>query len=83
MPTVTMTLEEYEALMALVRGLEPPRSSSEPVPMSSGNKPKRRKRSKYQKELGRQLKMLKKKHPRTKITALMKKAHRLTRKAMK
>lgn len=44
-------------------------------------KPKR-KVSKYQKELGRQLKMLKKKHPRTKITALMKKAHRATRKAL-
>ena len=45
-------------------------------------KPKR-KVSKYQKELGRQLKMLKKKHPRTKVTALMKRAHRLTRKALK
>ena len=44
-------------------------------------KPKR-KVSKYQKELGRQLKMLKKKHPRTKVTALMKRAHRLTRKAL-
>lgn len=45
-------------------------------------KPKR-KVSKYQKELGRQLKMLKKKHPRTKVTALMKRAHRATRKALK
>ena len=45
-------------------------------------KPKR-KVSKYQKELGRQLKMLKKKHPRTKVTALMKRAHRLTKKALK
>ena len=44
-------------------------------------KPKR-KVSKYQKELGRQLKILKKKHPRTKVTALMKRAHRLTRKAL-
>ena len=44
-------------------------------------KPKR-KVSKYQKELGRQLKMLKKKHPRTKVTALMKRAHRATRKAL-
>ena len=43
----------------------------------------KRKVSKYQKELGRQLKMLKKKHPRTKVTALMKRAHRLTRKALK
>lgn len=44
---------------------------------------RRRKRSKYSKELGRQLKMLKKKHPRTKVTALMKRAHRLTKKALK
>lgn len=44
-------------------------------------KPKR-KVSKYQKELGRQLKMLKKKHPRTKINQLMKRAHRATRKAL-
>tara|TARA_Y100000361_G_C11150082_1_gene340529 strand:+ start:985 stop:1221 length:237 start_codon:yes stop_codon:yes gene_type:complete len=77
-----MTLEEYEALMAMVRGMEPPRSSSTPEPVPSG-KPKRRRRSKYQIELGKQLKMLRKKHPRTKITALMKKAHRLTRKKLK
>ena len=85
MPTVTMTLEEYEALMALVRGREePPRSSTpDSASMPSGNKPKRRRRSKYQMELGRQLKMLKKKHPRTKITNLMKRAHRATRKKLK
>lgn len=45
-------------------------------------KPKR-KVSPYQKELGRQLKMLKKKHPRTPVIRLMKRAHRLTKKAMK
>ena len=44
---------------------------------------KTRKPSKYQRELGRQLKMLKKKHPRTKIVNLMKRAHRLTKKALK
>lgn len=44
---------------------------------------KTRKASKYQKELGRQLKMLKKKHPRTKVINLMKRAHRLTKKALK
>lgn len=43
---------------------------------------KKKKVSKYQKELGRQLKLLKKKHPRKKVTALMKQAHRLTRKAL-
>lgn len=44
---------------------------------------KKRKVSKYQKEFGKQLKKLKKKHPRTKITRLMKRAHAATRKAMK
>ena len=46
-------------------------------------KKKKRKVSKYQKELGRQLKMLKKKHPRTPVTRLMRKAHAATRKALK
>jgi hypothetical protein len=43
---------------------------------------KKRKVSKYQKEFGVQLKKLKKKHPRTKITALMTRAHAATRKKM-
>lgn len=48
------------------------------------NKPKKkRKPSKYQKELGKQLKMLKKKHPRTPVIRLMKRAHRATKKALK
>lgn len=47
-------------------------------------KPKiRRKVSPYQREFGRQLKKLKKKHPRTNISTLMKKAHRATRKVRK
>jgi hypothetical protein len=44
---------------------------------------KKRKVSKYQREFGRQLKMLKKKFPRTKIQNLMKRAHAATRKALK
>jgi hypothetical protein len=43
----------------------------------------RRKVSGYQKEFGKQLKILKKKHPRTKIGILMKKAHRATKKVRK
>lgn len=86
MATVTMTIEEYEALMELVRAAgggmslmnSSPSPMAEPVP-----KPKRRKRSSYNKELSRQLKMLRQKHPRTKVTDLMKKAHRATRKALK
>lgn len=47
-------------------------------------KPKiRRKVSPYQREFGRQLKKLKKKHPRTNISTLMKKAHRATRRIRK
>ena len=42
--------------------------------------PKRtRKVSRYQRVFGKHLKMLKKKHPRTNISVLMKKAHRMTR----
>jgi len=85
MATITMTIEEYEALMDLVRSanggnslMTSPAMAETPEP-----KPKRRKRSKYQIELGRQLKMLKKKHPRTAVTALMKRAHRATKKALK
>ena len=43
----------------------------------------KRKVSAYQKEVGRQLKALKKKHPRTDVTKLMKKAHKNARKARK
>lgn len=43
-------------------------------------KPKR-KVSAYQREFGRQLKRLKKKHPRTPVTRLMKRAHTATKKA--
>lgn len=46
-------------------------------------KPKKRKVSKYQRKLGENLKLLKKKHPRTPITKLMRKAHAATRRALK
>ena len=44
---------------------------------------KKRKVSAYQKEFGRQLKALKKKHPKTPVSRLMKRAHIATRKARK
>ena len=47
------------------------------------NMPKRRKVGKYQKTFGRNLKALKKKHPRTQINTLMKRAHRMTRRDLK
>jgi len=40
----------------------------------------KRKASPYQQEVGRQLKKLKKAHPRTKVTSLMKRAHRAAKK---
>ena len=46
-------------------------------------KKKKRKTSKYQREFGKQLKALKRKHPRTPVTRLMKRAHRATKRRMK
>lgn len=39
--------------------------------------------SKYNKELGKQLRKLKKKHPKTAISKLMKRAHAATKRALK
>ena len=82
MATITMTLEEYEALRSLISS-ERESEGASLADREMNSKPKKRKKSKYGKELGRQLKMLKKKHPRTAITKLMKRAHRATRKALK
>jgi len=43
----------------------------------------KRKVSKYQREFGKTLKRLKRKHPRTKVQNLMKRAHRETKKRLK
>jgi len=43
----------------------------------------KRKVGKYQKVFGKKLKALKKKHPRTDSSTIMKRAHRETKKAMK
>ena len=84
MPTVTMTIEEYEALMDLVRSANGSSlMTSAPGAEMPEPKPKKRKKSKHWRELGRQLKILKKKHPRTRVTNLMKRAHRATKKALK
>ena len=80
MATVSMTIEEYEALMTLIRS---ERESEGATLAAEIEKPKKRKRSKYNRELSKQLKMLKKKHPRTPVTKLMKRAHRATKKALK
>lgn len=78
MGKVELTLEEYNAL---IRG-SPIRKSRTAATKSSSAK-KTRKASPYQKEVGRQLKKLKAKHPRTKVTSLMKRAHRAAKKEMK
>lgn len=51
-------------------------------PLSPGRAPKRRRKvSAYQREFGRQLKRLKKQHPRTPVGKLMKRAHSATKRA--
>jgi len=44
---------------------------------------KKKKVSKYQREFGKQLKKLKRKHPRTPVTRLMKRAHSATKRSMR
>lgn len=58
------------------------RRRAPPVPVKRKRKAKR-KVSAYQKEFGRQLKKLKRAHPRTPVTRLMKRAHAATRRARK
>lgn len=58
-------------------------SSSGGIRMVPSRGKKKRKVSKYQREFGRQLKALKKKHPRTSIGILMRRAHRATKRALK
>ena len=80
MASVTLTLEEYEALKSLISS----ERESEGATLAEALPEKKRKKvSKYGKEFGKQLKKLIKKHPRSKVTALMSKAHRATKKAMK
>lgn len=62
-------------LLRRVRNSGGSRRTRVPLP-----KPKR-KVSAYQREFGRQLKKLKRKHPRTPVTKLMKRAHAATKRA--
>jgi len=79
MATVTLTLEEYEALRSLVSGgIAGQIDHAEAIEVSAPKK-KRKKVSKYSKEFGIQLSKLIKKHPRSKVTTLMTKAHAKTR----
>ena len=80
MATVTLTLEEYEALKDMAMGMP---NVVEIIPEVVALPKKKKKVSKYSRELGRQIKMLIKKHPRTKVTQLLSQAHRNTRRALK
>jgi len=53
------------------------------APVRKTEKKVKRKVGKYQKVFGKKLKALKKKHPRTNSSSLMKRAHRQTKAAMK
>jgi len=78
MGNVTLTLEEYEALRRLI-GSE---RESEGAEEAAAPVKKKRKVSRYQKEIGKQMKKLKAAHPRTKVTQLMSRGHTATRKAL-
>jgi len=80
MAHVQLTLEEYEALRSMISS---ERESEGATLAAAAPKKKKRKVSKYSREFGIQLKKLIKKHPRTKVTQLMSKAHAKTRAAMK
>ena len=86
-PMITVTADMLDIIndpsILMDRGLNLFRNQFARSELLRQPKKKKRKVSKYQKELGRQLKLLKKKHPRTSITRLMKKAHAATRKALK
>ena len=81
MASVTLTLDEYHALMRLVESERESEGAS--LAMRDEEPPKKKRRvSKYQREFGRQMKKLKAAHPRTKVTALMSRGHSATRKAL-
>tara|TARA_Y100001938_G_C8025460_1_gene397749 strand:+ start:861 stop:1139 length:279 start_codon:yes stop_codon:yes gene_type:complete len=61
----------------------PPVQQAEDRVVRTVKKKAKKKVSKYQREFGKQLKQLKKKHPRTAVKNLMKKAHKLTKKIVK
>lgn len=77
-----LTVDEYMALRRLIDGER--ESEGSDLSQATPNPPKkRRKVGKYQREFGRQLRLLKAKHPRTPTSRLMKRAHSITRRMMK
>jgi len=78
MASVTLTLEEYEALRSLISS---ERESEGAMEQAKATK-KPRKKSPYRKELTRQQRIVQKKHPRMSFQARSTEAHRLTRKKL-
>jgi len=73
---------EAQARAIIASGLSQGLTASRSRPLRLQVPPKKkRKVSAYQKEFGRQLKRLKREHPRTPVTRLMKRAHAATRRA--
>lgn len=83
MAEVSLSLDEYEALREMAMGGKCVNCShSSPTQEAVPSPKKRRKKSRYNREFGIQMKKLIKKHPRTARTQLMSKAHSATRKAL-
>jgi len=84
---IALDIEDQVSAMTPVQRRQRARAINESRQFSRQNlvpAPKKKKKvSAYSKRFGIELKKLKKLHPRTKITALMKRAHRRTRAAMK
>jgi len=78
MASVTLTLEEYEALRSLISS---ERESEGAMEQAKATK-KPRKKSPYRKELTRQQKKLAKAHPRMSFKSRSEKAHAATRKKL-
>ena len=78
--------EQVESIVAtrqMMNGGGSTRKTRVPILKSATKKKQTRKVSAYQKRFGINLKKLKKSHPRTNISVLMKRAHRMTRKDLK
>lgn len=85
MAEVTLTLDEYEVLREMATGSKCPGCAGHSSDNQGGQRSapkKKKKKSRYNKEFGVQMKKLIKKHPRTPRTQLMSRAHTATRKAL-
>ena len=78
MANVTLSLEEYHALMRLVES----ERESEGAHEQAVEKKKKMKKSPYRKELTRQQRKLAKAHPRMSFKSRSEKAHAATRKKL-